>query len=174
MVFCENDGGNCLNENDNPHVDGSTICKQLYKTQKLLAIDEEGTQNWNSLFYWRKYIIPIICIELLLNFNKHFIQEKSALIHLNYHRPVFVITKNRLALKLWVESLKKVIHFQHFCPNIQFHFGEQIVVMAQWHLNQSSTLFMVLQNHQVLKMKIASLLFGLLMLNRGQEDIPIH
>jgi len=42
MVFCENDGGNCLNENDNPHVDGSTICKQLYKTQKLLAIDEEG------------------------------------------------------------------------------------------------------------------------------------
>ena len=56
MVFCENDGGNCLNENDNPHVDGSTICKQLYKTQKLLAIDEEGTRNWNSLFYWRKYI----------------------------------------------------------------------------------------------------------------------
>ena len=96
------------------------------------------------------------------------------MIHLNYHRPVFVITKNRLALKLWVESLKKVIHFQHFCPNIQFHFGEQIVVMAQWHLNQSSTLFMVLQNHQVLKMKITSLLFSLLMLNRGQEDIPTH
>ena len=47
MVFCENDGGNCLNENDNPHVDGSTICKQLYKTQKLLAIDEEGTKYCN-------------------------------------------------------------------------------------------------------------------------------
>ena len=56
MVFCENDGGNCLNENDNPHVDGSTICKQLYKTQKLLAIDEEGTKNRNSLFYSRKCI----------------------------------------------------------------------------------------------------------------------
>ena len=42
MVFCENDGGSCLNENDNPHDDGSTICKQLYKTQKLLAIDQKG------------------------------------------------------------------------------------------------------------------------------------
>ena len=94
------------------------------------------------------------------------------MIHLNYHRPVFVITKNRLASKLWVESLKKVINFQHFRPNI--HFGELIVVMAQWHLNQSSTIFMILQNHQVLKMKITSLLFGLLMLNRGQEDTPIH
>ena len=44
MVFCENEGGPCLNDNDNPHVDGSTICKQLYKTQKLLAIDEEGEE----------------------------------------------------------------------------------------------------------------------------------
>ena len=44
MVFCENDGGSCLNENDNPHEDGSTICKQLYKTQKLLAIDQKGGQ----------------------------------------------------------------------------------------------------------------------------------
>jgi hypothetical protein len=42
MVFCQNDGGSCLNENDNPHDDGSTICKQLYKTQKLLAIDQKG------------------------------------------------------------------------------------------------------------------------------------
>ena len=46
--------------------------------------------------------------------------------------------------------------------------------MAEWNLNQLSTIFMIHQNYQVLKMKITSLLFGLLMLNRGQEDIPIH
>ena len=45
MVFCENEAGPCLNDNDNPHVDGSTICKQLYKTQKLLAIDEKGKKR---------------------------------------------------------------------------------------------------------------------------------
>ena len=118
--------------------------------------------------------LHIICIKLLLNFDKHFIQEKSVLIHLNYHQPVFVITKNRSASKLWVESLKKVIQFQHFCQNIQFHFAEVIVVMEEQNLNQLSTIFMILQNHQVLKMKITSLLFGLLMLNRGQEDIPIN
>ena len=61
MVFCENDGGNCLNENDNPHVDGSTICKQLYKTQKLLAIDEEGT----------KYSITFLLKELHYTYYLH-------------------------------------------------------------------------------------------------------
>ena len=47
MVFCENEAEPCLNDNDNPHVDGSTICKQLYKTQKLLAIDEKGKNTLN-------------------------------------------------------------------------------------------------------------------------------
>ena len=51
MVFCENAGGSCLNENDNPHEDGTTICKQLYKTQKLLAIDTKGSNLVYSLIY---------------------------------------------------------------------------------------------------------------------------
>ena len=51
MVFCENAGGSCLNENDNPHEDGTTICKQLYKTQKLLAIDTKGSNLVYSFIY---------------------------------------------------------------------------------------------------------------------------
>ena len=60
MVFCETLEAPCLNANDNPHEDGSTVCKQLYRTQKLLAIDEKGkpyktiimlpTYQYNSSF----------------------------------------------------------------------------------------------------------------------------
>ena len=62
MVFCDNSGGSCLNDNDNPHEDGTTFCKQIYKTKKLLAIDEKGkvlkTNTYNIYLYNNK--LPIL------------------------------------------------------------------------------------------------------------------
>ena len=55
MVFCDNSGGSCLNDNDNPHEDGTTFCKQIYKTKKLLAIDEKGKvlrANINNVYLY--------------------------------------------------------------------------------------------------------------------------
>ena len=43
MVICENAGDQCLNSEDNPNADdATTTCKQLQRTQKLLAVDEKG------------------------------------------------------------------------------------------------------------------------------------
>ena len=64
MVFCDNDGGSCLNENDNPHEDGRTICKQLYKTQKLLAIDQKGIKLQINIYLSPYHYLVMVYILL--------------------------------------------------------------------------------------------------------------
>ena len=42
MTTCSDLGSSCINEDDSPTGPGSTTCRQLYRNQKLLAIDEKG------------------------------------------------------------------------------------------------------------------------------------
>ena len=40
--MCENAGSTCVNDADSPRGPGTTTCRQAYRTQKLLAVDQRG------------------------------------------------------------------------------------------------------------------------------------
>ena len=42
IALCTKADVPCTNDVDSPHGEGTTVCKQLFRTQKLLAIDKNG------------------------------------------------------------------------------------------------------------------------------------
>ena len=42
ITVCSTPGGVCVNDLDSPAGEGRTICRQIFKTEKLLALDESG------------------------------------------------------------------------------------------------------------------------------------
>jgi hypothetical protein len=56
VTVCKNPNNKCLNDMDSPHGEGSTLCKQVLSTQKLLALDEDGNVNVDT------FELPSACI----------------------------------------------------------------------------------------------------------------
>ena len=42
ITVCSTPGGVCVNDLDSPAGEGRTICRQNFRTEKLLALDESG------------------------------------------------------------------------------------------------------------------------------------
>ena len=42
VIICEDVDKPCDNDSDSPHGEGTTVCKQLFRTQKMLAIDNDN------------------------------------------------------------------------------------------------------------------------------------
>ncbi len=56
VTFCTNAGSKCINDEDRPPVEGMTTCKQAYKMQKMLAVDESGQVTVDS------FSLPSACL----------------------------------------------------------------------------------------------------------------
>ena len=56
VTICENPGKKCINDIDSPHGEGSTLCRQIFGTQKLLALDEDGNVNVDT------FDLPSACV----------------------------------------------------------------------------------------------------------------
>ena len=56
VTICENPGTKCVNDIDSPHGEDSTLCRQIFGTQKLLALDEDGNVNVDT------FDLPSACV----------------------------------------------------------------------------------------------------------------
>ena len=56
VTVCENPEARCTNDADSPHGEGTTVCKQLFRTQKLLAMDQDGTMVVDT------FKLPTACV----------------------------------------------------------------------------------------------------------------
>ncbi len=45
VTVCERSGSPCETDDDSPQGPGTTTCKQAYKIQKMLAVDETGARD---------------------------------------------------------------------------------------------------------------------------------
>ncbi|CAB4064902.1 ALDH8A1 [Lepeophtheirus salmonis] len=48
VLICEKPGKTCINDIDSPDGEGSTVCRQAYRRQRLLAMDENGEPSVDS------------------------------------------------------------------------------------------------------------------------------
>ena len=56
VTICKNPQQKCVNDIDSPHGEGSTLCRQIFSTQKLLALDNEGNVNVDT------FELPSACV----------------------------------------------------------------------------------------------------------------
>ena len=56
VTLCQNPEQNCINDLDSPRGPKTTLCKQLFSVQKLLALDELGNVNVDT------FELPSACI----------------------------------------------------------------------------------------------------------------
>jgi len=56
ITVCSTPGGVCVNDLDSPAGEGRTICRQIFKTEKLLALDESGDVVVDT------FLLPSACV----------------------------------------------------------------------------------------------------------------
>ncbi len=56
VTICKNPQKKCLNDLDSPHGEDSTLCRQIFSTQKLLSLDSEGNVNVDT------FDLPSACV----------------------------------------------------------------------------------------------------------------
>ena len=56
VIICRNPEKTCINDLDSPHGEGSTLCRQIFSTQKLLALDTDGNVTIDT------FELPSACV----------------------------------------------------------------------------------------------------------------
>ena len=56
VTICDNPQEKCVNDIDSPHGEDSTLCRQIFGTQKLLALDQDGNVNVDT------FELPSACV----------------------------------------------------------------------------------------------------------------
>lgn len=56
VTLCLRPGEKCINDLDSPHGEGSTLCRQIFSTHKLLALDTDGNVNVDT------FDLPSACV----------------------------------------------------------------------------------------------------------------
>ena len=56
VTICRNPERRCINDLDSPHGEDTTLCRQVFSTQKLLALDTAGKVNVDT------FELPSACV----------------------------------------------------------------------------------------------------------------